>query len=114
MGPLEIIDKIPPAMLGPLETVGATLVKNDGPIGDHRPNIPPATLGPSEAVGSIPCEECRAHSRHWYGHLPIVLGPFETVGVTRLRSPGPIGDHRQNSTGNAGPIRDHRRYNREE
>ena len=42
--------------MGPLKTVGTTILKNFGPIGDHRSNFLPVTLGPSEAIGSIPCE----------------------------------------------------------
>src|ERR1700761_706483 len=85
---------IPLAMLGALETIGTTIVKNDGLTGDHWPNIPPAMLGPSEAIGNIPCEECWAHSKPSVRSLP--------------NHTGPIGDHRQNSTGNAGPIGDRR------
>src|SRR6201996_3468508 len=85
---------IPLAMLGPLETIGATIVNNDGPTGDYRPNIPLATLGPFEPIGNIPCEECWAHSKPSVRSLP--------------NHTGPIGDHRQNSTGNAGPIGDRR------
>jgi hypothetical protein len=52
-------------MLGPLETICATIVKNAGPIGNHRPNVPLAMLGPSEAIGRVT----------W----PIVLGPLEII-----------------------------------
>ena len=67
-------------------------MENDGPTGDHGPNSLPATLGPSEAIGGISCEECWAHSKPLIHSLP--------------NRTGPIGDHRQNFTGNAGPIGD--------
>ena len=51
-------------VLGPLETIWATIVKNnDGTIGDHQPNIPPETLGTSEAIGTVTHQFYWAHSR---------------------------------------------------
>ena len=170
LGPLEIIDKISPATLGPLVIIGQIfhqqrwahlspsvifLVKNAGPIQSHRcvhfpivlgpleiiDKILPASLGPLVIIGQIFHRQHWAHlspsvvslaknagpiQSHRYVHFPIVLGPLDIIDkifhqrhwahlrpsiVSLLLNAGPIQSHRWGHLLNCiGPIRDHRYY----